>query len=79
MSRLQPRLDRQEFLFERPTRVRRNFSPCLSACFAMGLDGLGGKDGVARIVVYTENKKQLKSEHKSGGKGQARSEEGGLP
>ena len=79
MSRLQPRLDRQELLFERPTRVRRDFSPRLPARFAMGLDGLGGEDGVARKVVCTENKKQLKSEHKSGGKGQARSEEGGLP
>ena len=45
----------------------------------MGLDGLGGEDGVARKVVCRENKKKLKSEHKSGGKGQARSEESVLP
>ena len=78
VSRLQPGLDRQELLLKRPARVRRNFSSRLPARLAVGLDGLGGKDGVAEKVVCTENKKQLKLEHRSRGKGQARSEEGGL-
>ena len=79
VSRLQPGLDCQELLLERPACVRRDFSPRLPAYLAMGLDGLGGEDGVAGKVVCTENKKQHKSEHKSGIKGQAGSEEGGLP
>ena len=79
MSRLQPGSDRQELLLMRSARVRRDFSPRLPARLAVGLDGLGGKDGLAGEVVCTKNKKQHKSEHKSGGKGQARSDKGVLP
>ena len=79
MSRLQPCLDRQELLLKCPARVRRDVGPRLTARFTMGLDGLGSEGGVAGKVVCTENKKQHRSEHESGGKGHARSEEGGLP
>ena len=57
MSRLQPRLDSQELLLMRPIRIRRNVDPRLTARLAMGLDGLGGEDGVAGKVVCTKNKK----------------------
>ena len=53
MSRLQPRLDNQELLLKRSVRVRRDVGPCLTACLAMGLDGLGGEGGVAGKVVCT--------------------------
>ena len=76
MSWLKTGFDGQELLLERPMGIRRNLHTSLPLCFAVGLDGLAGGDGVAREVLCAKKKekeeKNTKSEIELNGKRQAR-------